>query len=62
MELSNIIYSYRNDNLINYYSSPFDNCVSLISMNEIYRSDDAAIGINCFNELLFKNDLIYYAK
>jgi hypothetical protein len=60
MELSNIIRS--GDNLVNYYSSPIENCVTTIAINKIYPSDDFIIGINCFGELLFMSELINYAR
>ena len=60
MNLSNII---RNENnLVNYFSSPFDNCVSTIANSNMHKIDDFCVGINCFDELLFRNELISYAR
>jgi hypothetical protein len=51
---------YRGDgNLLNYYSSPVENCVSRIAIHQ-WSSDDV-LGINCFRELLLKSELISYA-
>ena len=60
MRLSNIIRS--DDNLVNYYSSPIENCESTIAMNNINQIDDVIIGINCFDELLLRSELITYAS
>ncbi len=60
MKFSNIIRS--GNNLVNYYSSPIENCVTTIAMNKILPSEDVIIGINCFDELLFKSELISYAR
>jgi hypothetical protein len=50
---------YRGDgNLLNYYSSPVENCVSRIAMTQ---SSDDVLGINCFGELLLMSELISYA-
>jgi hypothetical protein len=59
MKLSNVIRSI--DNLLNYYSFPTDNCVTTIAMNKIHPSDDVIVGINCFDELLFRSEFISYA-
>ena len=51
---------YREDgNLLNYYSSLVENCVSRIAIHQ-WSSDDV-LGINCFGELLLKSELISYA-
>ncbi len=47
---------------MNYYSSPTDNCVTTIAMNKIHSSDEVIVGINCFDELLLKSELISYAR
>ena len=60
MKLSNIIRS--GDNLVNYYSSPIEYCVSTIATNKIHPSDDVIVGINCFDELLLRSELISYAR
>ncbi len=60
MNLSNIIRS--DDNLVNYYSCPIENCVTTIAMNKIHPRDDFIVGINCFDELLFMSELISYAR
>ena len=60
MNLSNII---RNENnLVNYFSSPFDNCIYTIANSNILKIDDYCVGINCFDELLFRSELISYAR
>jgi len=50
------------DNLLNYYSSTIENCVSTIVTNKIHSNDDFIVGINCFDELLFNNEFISYAR
>ena len=60
MNLSNIIRT--ENNLVNYYSSPFDTCVSTIENSNIHKIDDFCVGINCFDELLFRSELISYAR
>jgi hypothetical protein len=58
MKQSSLI--YREDGkLLNYYSSPDENCVSRIAIHQWF-SDDV-LGINCFGELLLKIELIIYA-
>ena len=53
---------YRGDgNLLNYYSSPVENCVSRIAIHQQILSSDDVLGINCFGELLLKSELISYA-
>jgi hypothetical protein len=57
MKQSSLIYRF-DGNLLNYYSSPVENCVSRIAMTQ---SSDDVLGINCFGELLLKSELISYA-
>lgn len=47
---------------MNYYSSPIDNCFSTIAINNIQPIDEDIVGINCFDELIFTNELISYAR
>ena len=58
MKHSSLIYRL-DGNLLNYYSSPVENCVSRIAIHQ-WSSDDV-LGINCFGELLLKSELISYA-
>ena len=58
MKHSSLIYT-KNGKLLNYYSSPVENCVSRIAIHQ-WSSDDV-LGINCFGELLLKSELISYA-
>jgi hypothetical protein len=62
MNLSNITRIRKENNLVNYFSSPFDNCVSTIANSNMHKIDDFCVGINCFDELLFRNELISYAR
>jgi hypothetical protein len=62
MKQSSILYSLSNKNLLNYYSHPFEDCECTIALNKIYPSNDEIIGINCFDELLFRSELITYAS
>ncbi len=48
--------------LLNFYSSPVENCCSTIALNKLNPNDDIVIGINCFDDLLLKSDLISYAR
>jgi hypothetical protein len=48
-------------NLLNYYSSPVENCVSKIAMNKM-KSSDVVVGINCFGKLLLRSDFVSYAR
>ncbi len=51
------------DYLVNYYSSAVENCYSTIAIsNKQPINDDDVVGINCFDELLFRNDFISYAR
>jgi hypothetical protein len=61
MKHSSLIYNAKGNELLNYYSSPVENCVSVIAMNQKISFTDV-IGINCFYELLFRSELISYAK
>ena len=56
------MFSYKYKNFVNYYSSPLDNLVSLISINKRYQKNDVVVGINCFDELLISSEFISYAR
>lgn len=62
MKFSHIIRS--NDNLENFYNSPdiYENFVSTIVINNDYPDDDEVVGINCFDEILFRSELISFAR
>ena len=49
---------------MNFYSSAVENCYSTISINCKQPIDDrdVVLGINCFDELLFRSELSSYAR
>ncbi len=48
---------------MNYYCSAFENCYSTIAIsNKQAIDDDDVVGINCFDELLFRSEFISYAR
>ena len=59
MKQSSLIYVARGKNFFNYYSSPVQDCVSMIAMTQ--PSYDV-VGINCFGELLLTSELKAYAR
>jgi hypothetical protein len=60
MKQSSLINIY-DGKLLNYFSSPAENCVSRVAIHQKIWSSDDAVGINCFGELLLKSELISYA-
>ncbi len=60
--MKNSFLIFKCEILLNFYSSPIENCSGTIAMNKMNPNDDAVLGINCFDELLLKSDLISYAK
>ena len=48
---------------MNYYSSAVENCYSTIAIkNKQAIDDDDVVGINCFDELIFRSEFISYAR
>ena len=58
MKYSPLIFNVNK--LLNYYSSHLENFSSTISMIKMFPTDDIIVGINCFDELLVKSELIDY--
>jgi hypothetical protein len=51
MKQSSLIYDCKAGELLNYFSSPVENCVSKIALNQQIEYSNV-VGINCFYELL----------